>query len=45
VAQLRQHAAELSSLNAQVVAISFGTALGAQTWLKETGAPFTFLAV
>lgn len=43
MAQLRQHAAELASLNAQVVAISFGTALGAQTWLEETGAPFKLL--
>ena len=43
MAQLRQHAAEIVSLNAQVVVISFGTALGAQVWPKETGAPFTFL--
>jgi len=43
VAQLRPHAAEIESLNAQVVVISFGAALGAQTWLQETGAPFALL--
>ncbi len=43
MAQLRQHSAKFESLNARVVIISFGSALGAQTWLQETGAPFTLL--
>ena len=43
MAQLRQHIDEITSLNAQVVVISFGPALGAQAWLEETGAPFTLL--
>jgi peroxiredoxin len=45
VAQLRHatRAAEVETLNAHVVVISFGTTLGAQTWLQETGAPFTLL--
>ena len=43
MAQLRQHTAEIESLNAQVVVISFGPARGAQAWLEETGAPFTLL--
>jgi len=43
VAQLRQHSVQLEALQTRVVVISFGSALGAQAWLKETGAPFTFL--
>jgi hypothetical protein len=45
VAQLRHatRATEVELLNAQVVVISFGAMLGAQTWLQETGAPFRLL--
>ncbi len=43
MAQLRQHAAEIESLKAAVVVISFGPTLGARTWLQETGAPFRLL--
>lgn len=30
-------------MRTRVVVVSFGSIVGAQTWLKETGAPFTFL--
>ncbi len=43
MAQLRQYAAEIESLKARVVVISFGPTLGARAWLQETGAPFTLL--
>jgi len=43
VAQLRRHTAELSTLNAHLTVVSFGSALGAHAWLAETGAPFTLL--
>ena len=43
MAQLRHHAAEIESLNAQVVVISFGLAYQARDWLAETGSPFTLL--
>jgi peroxiredoxin len=43
VAQLRRHEAELEALQTRVVVVSFGSPVGAQAWLKETGAPFTFL--
>ncbi len=35
MAQLRPHITELEALNACVVVISFGSALGARAWLKE----------
>lgn len=40
---MRQHAAEIASLNARVAIISFSSTFGAQTWLEETSAPFTLL--
>ncbi len=43
MAQLRQHSAEIESLNARIVVISFGLARQAHAWLDETSAPFTLL--
>jgi hypothetical protein len=45
VAQLRHatRAAEIESLNAHIVVISFGPARQARAWLEETSAPFTLL--
>ncbi len=43
MAQLRQHIAELEAIQTRVVVVSFGSIVGAQVWLKETGVLFTFL--
>ena len=43
MAQLRQHSAEIKSLNARIVVVSFGLAHQARAWQEETGAPFTLL--
>lgn len=43
MAQLRQHSAEIETLNARIVVISFGPAWQARAWLAETSAPFTLL--
>ena len=43
MAQLRSYVAELEALLTRVVLISFGSTLGAKTWLEETKAPFLIL--
>ena len=43
MAQLCQHAAEIESLNARIVVVSFGHAYQARAWLEETRAPFLLL--
>ncbi len=43
MAQLCQHAAEIESLNARIVVVSFGLAYQARVWLEETRAPFLLL--
>jgi hypothetical protein len=43
VAQLCQHIEDLEELNAKVIIVTFGSLLGAQTWLKETCSPFSVL--
>jgi peroxiredoxin len=41
--QVVSHYAEIQALDAQVVAISFGTPYWARVWLQETEAPFPLL--
>ena len=40
MAQLCQHKAEIESLHARIVVVSFGQAWQARAWLEETGAAF-----
>lgn len=41
--QVVAHYAAIQALNAQVIAISFGTPYWANVWLQETAAPFPLL--
>lgn len=43
MAQLCQHLDELEQIHTQVLTITFGSLLGAQTWLEETRSPFRLL--
>lgn len=43
MAQLCQHSNEFEALNTKVLVITFGSVLGAQTWLKETCTTFELL--
>ncbi len=43
MAQLCQHLDELEQTHTQVLIITFGSLLGAQTWLEETCSPFRLL--
>lgn len=43
MAQLCQHIEDVEQLNGKVIIVTFGSLLGAQTWLEETCSSFSLL--